>query len=418
MRAQHLRRFRRTRQQRGVNPAATLQPDSCCGQLSLRNLQRGHNHALLGLNRRTIQAICTRRPHEVHHLCEGINVRICDIPIRSGVRMPGIEALQGRRRIGDHLRGVHPARRLARTGCAQQRKWLSGHRSRHSRSTGQRFEESRITGPGAIPARSSRIGREDHVLAVIGTAARCARGLPRWPYWLPPPRRACVLPASRSPTFPSIQTDSSRSPFCRRSLPPYLSAATCLHGWRPSPIKTGVERRATRRMRRLTSSITGALPTSSGRRSLQSRRAHSSRARVCLPAAGSFLELRQLGRRRYCQRLVGPGLIGPGRRQRLHPTCRGARIAVLADARRIEQLLPVGAARALLGIRTVGGQQVHFGKGGAEFLEKFTQFQIREPGIDDNRIGGETFSRGPCLGAGSRLMHLPAKAGQGLVQLL
>lgn len=202
MRAQHLRRFRRTRQQRGVNPAATLQPDSCCGQLSLRNLQRGHNHALLGLNRRTIQAICTRRPHEVHHLCEGINVRICDIPIRSGVRMPGIEALQGRRRIGDHLRGVHPARRLARTGCAQQRKWLSGHRSRHSRSTGQRFEESRITGPGAIPARSSRIGREDHVLAVIGTAARCARGLPRWPYWLPPPRRACVLPASRSPTFP------------------------------------------------------------------------------------------------------------------------------------------------------------------------------------------------------------------------
>ena len=51
--------------------------------------------------------ICTRCPHQVHHLCEGINVRVGDISVRSGVGVPGIVALQRGRGVLDHLGNVH-----------------------------------------------------------------------------------------------------------------------------------------------------------------------------------------------------------------------------------------------------------------------------------------------------------------------
>jgi hypothetical protein len=77
---------------------------------------------------------------------------------------------------------------------------------------------------------------------------------------------------------------------------------------------------------------------------------------------------------------------------------------------RIEKLLAVGPARALLCLRPGGGDQVHIGKLRPEILEKLAEIEIGQPRVDDDRLGESGFRLRPSLGAALGLAHLPAQA--------
>ena len=53
--------------------------------LPFQNVERGGNHALLGLDCGCIQPVGAVCAHQVYHLCERIDVRIGDVAIGCGV---------------------------------------------------------------------------------------------------------------------------------------------------------------------------------------------------------------------------------------------------------------------------------------------------------------------------------------------
>ncbi len=187
-------------------------------------------------------------------------------------------------------------------------------------------------------------------------------------------------------------------------------------------------------MRRLTSSMQGALPISSGRRSptVASPAAHGSLfddhggdARTHRDkAAGEFQtaasSLNRVRLKRLCRGEGGRGRIrrnfteqgiGPIEDR---PGIPGRGVRVLAAAQGIEEFLAIGSARALLRGRPVGGHQLDAGKTHAEIGKKLRQIEIGEPGIDDDGFGKSGFRLGPCLGAAIGLAHLPAQPGEDL----
>jgi hypothetical protein len=197
------------------------------------------------------------------------------------------------------------------------------------------------------------------------------------------PTRPCTAPVNAPRVWPKSSASSSASGIAAQLMATNglrllvesrcsASATSSL----PEPvgpsISTGVERGATRRMRRLTSSMQGALPISSGSRSHWTRGSagHGRQLPPRLAGMGTLgLEDPWRRQRPLCGE-KGPALAPARRKQAGWATLpcalesaegirlveRGSRIpdrrvGVLRAAQRIEQLLAVGSARALLRTR-------------------------------------------------------------------
>lgn len=93
-------------------------------------------------------------------------------------------------------------------------------------------------------------------------------------------------------------------------------------------------------------------------------------------------------------------------------------VVLLAAAQCVEQFLPVRSARALFGARAFCSHHINSRKLSSEVTQELAQIQIRQPRVDNHRLGMRGLGLAPRLGAALCLANLPAQAGEDLCEPL